>query len=226
MRTTLKATEAAPFKSLSKAYLERGPDDEYQVKKKDGEEYKPAAKSALKKPASYADQQRKKRDAAANRAEKEAHEKAALEAAIEQAKSIKITEDPALAEAVLINITKVDPGSLDSFERAATSQRKESCACAFKDVFSLWPSKVILSSSHYAEDSFVNRVPEDADSNTLLNIRHLALRCDKPRAIVFVRDVLESAFRTAYRELDFKKVSPPALVQTQVEGGATLFTLN
>jgi len=43
---------------------------------------------------------------------------------------------------------------------------------------------------------------------------------------MFVRDVLESAFHTAYRELDFKKVSPPALVQTQVEGGATLFTLN
>jgi asparaginyl-tRNA synthetase len=86
-----QGTKAAPFKSLSQVYLERGPDDEYQVKKKDGEGYKPAAKSALKKAASYANQQRKKRDAAAKRAEKEAHEKAALEAAIEQAKSIKIT---------------------------------------------------------------------------------------------------------------------------------------
>jgi asparaginyl-tRNA synthetase len=87
MRTT-QGTEAAAFKSLSQAYLERGPDDEYQVKKKDEEEYKPAAKPALKKAAGYADQQRKKRDSAVKRAEKEAHEKAALEAAIEQGKSI------------------------------------------------------------------------------------------------------------------------------------------
>jgi asparaginyl-tRNA synthetase len=285
-----QGTEAAPFKSLSQAYLERGPDDEYQVKKKDEEEYKPAAKSALKKAASYADQQRKKRDAAAKRAEKEAHEKAALEAAVEQAKSIKITENPALPEAVLINIAEADPrvvgqlrkssdepkegvlrvrvqgrvqrvakqgglifvtlrrglnlmqcllsGKLAKTHDALTLARETSMEFSGE----LWEVPAgahaplnrelhadyfrIIAKAPGGDDSFVNRVPEDADSNTLLNLRHLALRCDKPRAIMFVRDVLESAFHTAYRELDFKKVSTPALVQTQVEGGATLFTLN
>ena len=285
-----QGTEAAPFKSLSQAYLERGPDDEYQVKKKDGEEYKPAAKSALKKAASYADQQRKKRDAAAKRAEKEAHEKAALEAAIEQAKSIKITEDPALPEAVLINIAEADPRVVGQL-RKSSDEPKEGvlrvrvqgrvqrvakqgglifvtlrrglnlmqCLLSGKlaktyDALTLaretsmevsgelWEVPAgahapldrelhadyfrIIAKAPGGDDSFVNRVPEDADSNTLLNLRHLALRCDKPRAIMFVRDVLESAFHTAYRELDFKKVSPPALVQTQVEGGATLFALD
>ncbi|KAI6327652.1 hypothetical protein MCOR29_002955 [Pyricularia oryzae] len=42
---------------------------------------------------------------------------------------------------------------------------------------------------------------------------------------MFVRDVLESAFNTAYKEPSITKFSPPALVQTQVEGGATLFSL-
>ena len=43
---------------------------------------------------------------------------------------------------------------------------------------------------------------------------------------MYVRDALEAAFHTCYRELGIKKVSPPALVQTQVEGGATLFSLD
>ena len=81
----------------------------------------------------------------------------------------------------------------------------------------------IIAKAPGGDDAFVNRVPDDADLNTLLNLRHLALRQDKPSAIMFVRDVLESAFHTAYKELGMRKVSPPTLVQTQVEGGATLF---
>ncbi|RYP08947.1 hypothetical protein DL764_001558 [Monosporascus ibericus] len=72
-------------------------------------------------------------------------------------------------------------------------------------------------------DAFTNRVPVDGDTQTLLDLRHLTLRHDKPSAILFVRDILESAFHKAYKEMKCTKVSPPALVQTQVEGGATLF---
>ena len=105
--TTL-GTEAAPFKSLGQAYLQHGPDNEYQVKKTN-EEYKPAAKAALKKAVNYASQQRKKIDQAAKRAEREAEEEAARQAILEQAKDIKITEDPALPEAITINIAETDP---------------------------------------------------------------------------------------------------------------------
>jgi len=40
---------------------------------------------------------------------------------------------------------------------------------------------------------------------------------------MLVRHVVESAFLTTYSELGLKKVSPPAMVQSQVEGGSTLF---
>jgi Aspartyl/asparaginyl-tRNA synthetases len=285
--TETPGTEAAPFKSLQEAYLERGADNEYQVKKKGEEEYKPAAKSALKKVVNYAEVQRKKREQAAKRAEKDAEEEAAREAILEQAKHIKISEDATLPEAVLINIAETDPkvigqlrkskdepkegvvrvrvqgrvqrvakqgglifitlrrglnlmqcllsGQLSKTYDALTLTRETSI-----EVFGeLWEVPAgahaplnrelhadyfrIIAKAPGGDDALTTRVPEDGDPNTLLNLRHLTLRHDKPSAVMYVRDVLESAFHTSYRELDIKKVSPPALVQTQVEGGATLF---
>ena len=84
----------------------------------------------------------------------------------------------------------------------------------------------IIAKAPGGEDAFTNRVPENGDPTTLLNLRHLTLRQDKASAIMFVRDALESAFHTCYKELGLTKVSPPALVQTQVEGGSTLFSLD
>lgn len=63
------------------------------------------------------------------------------------------------------------------------------------------------------EGAFTNRVPEDRDPNTLLNLRHLALRHGKPNAVMSVRTILESSFLQAYKELRIPKASPPALVQ-------------
>src|SRR6478735_11051356 len=101
----IQGTEAAPFKTLLEAYYRHGAESEYQVKKKDDEEgYKPAAKSALKKAVAYAAQQKKKAEAAAKRAEKDAQDEAARLAVLEEAKKLKITNDPSLPEPVAINL--------------------------------------------------------------------------------------------------------------------------
>lgn len=73
------------------------------------------------------------------------------------------------------------------------------------------------------EDAITNKVQAKGDAQTLLDQRHLLIRGDVASSIMFVRDQVEFAFHQAYRELKIRKVSPPALVQTQVEGGATLF---
>ena len=73
------------------------------------------------------------------------------------------------------------------------------------------------------DDAITNRVQAGAEQATLLDLRHLALRGEVASGIMLVRDAVEDAFNRAYREIRFRKVSPPALVQTQVEGGATLF---
>ena len=69
----------------------------------------------------------------------------------------------------------------------------------------------------------------DADPQTLYNHRHLALRGDVLSSVMKVRAAVLDAFRQTYREIRPRKlteVDPPALVQTSVEGGSTLFELN
>ena len=73
------------------------------------------------------------------------------------------------------------------------------------------------------DDAITNKVQAKGDVQTLLDMRHLTLRGEKASAVMLVRDAVERAFHQTYRELRLRKVSPPALVQTQVEGGATLF---
>src|SRR5271154_2262931 len=105
---TTDGSESSPFKSLTQAYLRNGPESEYRVKKIN-DDFKPAAKAALKKAANYASRQRKKDKDASTRSEMEAQRESARQAVLEKAKNIKITEDPALPKAVLIDIAEADP---------------------------------------------------------------------------------------------------------------------
>ncbi|KAH9861621.1 hypothetical protein J1614_011373 [Plenodomus biglobosus] len=73
------------------------------------------------------------------------------------------------------------------------------------------------------DDAITNRVSKDTEHATLLDLRHLTLRGETASKVMIVRDAVEYAFNQVYKELRLRKVSPPALVQTQVEGGATLF---
>jgi asparaginyl-tRNA synthetase len=101
-----RGSDALPFRTLSQAYLQHSPDDEYEIKKANEDKYKPASKSALKKATSYAAQQKRK---ATNAANNEAAQEAAQQAALAQAKTIKIEEDPSLAVARPIRLNDTDP---------------------------------------------------------------------------------------------------------------------
>lgn len=76
------------------------------------------------------------------------------------------------------------------------------------------------------KDAITNKVAQDADNQTLLDNRHLVLRGDNASQVMKVRASVLRAFRKAYEEARTLEVTPPAFVQTSVEGGATLFSLN
>lgn len=77
-------------------------------------------------------------------------------------------------------------------------------------------------------DAITNKVSAQQDpwESQMLDNRHLVLRGDTASSVMKVRSAVEWAFAKAYKEMHFTKISPPAFVQTQVEGGSTLFELD
>jgi len=79
------------------------------------------------------------------------------------------------------------------------------------------------------KEAITTRVAADSDPQTLYDNRHLVLRGENSSAVMKVRAALLRAFRHAYEEditPSCLEVTPPCMVQTQVEGGATLFSFN
>lgn len=76
------------------------------------------------------------------------------------------------------------------------------------------------------KDAITNKVQQDADNQTLMDNRHLVLRGDNASQVMKVRAAVLRAFRQGYEEARCLEVTPPAIVQTSVEGGATLFSFN
>ncbi|MCJ1327988.1 hypothetical protein MMC10_004663 [Thelotrema lepadinum] len=78
------------------------------------------------------------------------------------------------------------------------------------------------------KEAITTRVAKDADPQTLLDNRHLVLRGEVASSVLKVRAAVLRAFRQTYEEIKPRclEVTPPSMVQTQVEGGATLFSFN
>lgn len=66
-------------------------------------------------------------------------------------------------------------------------------------------------------------VNKDSNPDTLLDFRHIQLRDETFIKIMKVRHALLRSFRDYYYSKGYTEVTPPTLVQTQCEGGSTLF---
>ncbi|CAD27140.2 ASPARAGINYL tRNA SYNTHETASE [Encephalitozoon cuniculi GB-M1] len=67
---------------------------------------------------------------------------------------------------------------------------------------------------------------EDSSVNAILTNGHLGLRTKKRQLFLKARGHLLKIIRDFYFEGEYTEVTPPTMVQTQVEGGSTLFKLD
>ncbi|CAO3607458.1 unnamed protein product [Mucor hiemalis] len=84
----------------------------------------------------------------------------------------------------------------------------------------------IVGKAPSGDDAFNNKVTADADPYYLLDNRHLVLRGETASAVLRARAEVIKSFRAFYEQEQFTEVTPPCMVQTQVEGGSTLFEFN
>ncbi|KAF7428843.1 putative asparagine--tRNA ligase, cytoplasmic [Pleurotus ostreatus] len=81
----------------------------------------------------------------------------------------------------------------------------------------------VLGAAPGADDAFTNRLNEKSDPSILADLRHLVIRGETASSVLRLRAHLLTAFRKALTSHSLIEVTPPCMVQTQVEGGATLF---
>ncbi|XP_031557265.1 asparagine--tRNA ligase, cytoplasmic-like isoform X2 [Actinia tenebrosa] len=68
-----------------------------------------------------------------------------------------------------------------------------------------------------------NLVNEESAIDTQLDNRHIMIRGDTLSRILRMRSVITQCFREHYFHQGYVEMTPPCMVQTQVEGGSTLF---
>ncbi|WAR01063.1 SYNC-like protein [Mya arenaria] len=99
----------------------------------------------------------------------------------------------------------------------------EAAVCLFGEINVVPEGKTLVGSSPPGgADNLLN---EEAHVDVQLDNRHMMIRGENTTKVLKMRSVVMHCFREHYFDRGYYEVTPPTLVQTQVEGGSTLFKL-
>ena len=76
------------------------------------------------------------------------------------------------------------------------------------------------------DDAVGNKINQDASPDILLDQRHLVIRGDNASACLRFRSLALKAFRDYFYSKNVAEVTPPLMVQTQAEGGSSVFNFD
>lgn len=76
------------------------------------------------------------------------------------------------------------------------------------------------------DEAIGNKINADASPDLLLDQRHLVIRGDNASACLRFRAIALKAFRDYFDSKHVAEVTPPLMVQTQAEGGSSVFDFN
>ncbi|ALC42867.1 Aats-asn [Drosophila busckii] len=269
-------TETKPYKTIMQAMRHAGkePFPTIFVDSKDpeaAEPYEPAAKSQLKKIQKLFAREGQKN---ADKMKREAEDAEKRQQNLEEARKVKISEDPSWPAAQKIRISdgaehrskrvKINgwvhrlrrqgkglmfitlrdgSGFLQCVLNDQLCQTYEAVVLSTESSVTLFGTLQLVPDGKTAPgghelnvdyweliglappggaDAILN---EEAHPDVQLDNRHIMIRGENTSKVLKMRSVVMQAFRAHYFDRGYTEVTPPTLVQTQVEGGSTLFTL-
>lgn len=268
-------TQDKPFKTVMKAMRIAGKEPFPPIfvdAKEEAQKFEPIAKSQLKKVTKLWKDELKKEEA---RLKKEKEDAERREKTIEEARKVKISEDPNLPTAVAIKVRDaVDfrdkrikihgwvhrlrrqgknmmfivlrdgTGYLQCVLTDTLCQTYEAVILSTESTVTLYGVLKEVMEGKTAEGGhellvdfweLVGEAPaggveteinQESHPDVQLDKRHLMLRGENTSKVLKLLSILKKAFIDHFTERGYDWMAPPPLVQTQCEGGSTLFDLN
>uniref|UniRef100_A0A8C2ATT2 Asparagine--tRNA ligase, cytoplasmic n=2 Tax=Cyprinus carpio TaxID=7962 RepID=A0A8C2ATT2_CYPCA len=246
-------SEQKPFRTPLKALLFVGKQPFpviYVDSQKEGERWAVISKTQMKNTKKLFNREQMKNE---SKDKKEAEDAERREKNLEEAKKIVIENDPSLPEPRTVKIDKLEAlreqrAKVFGWVHRLRRQGKNLLFIVLRDgtgfLQCVLTDKLVLSvfvhapGGHELHCDFWeliglapaggadNLLNEESDVDVQLNNRHMMIRGENVSKILKVRSAVTQCFREHFFSRGYHEITPPTLVQTQVEGGSTLFSLN
>uniref|UniRef100_A0A673YN47 Asparagine--tRNA ligase, cytoplasmic n=1 Tax=Salmo trutta TaxID=8032 RepID=A0A673YN47_SALTR len=250
-----EGTEQKPFKTSLRALTFAGKEPFptiYVDSQKEGERWAVISKTQMKNVMKVFAREQMKSD---SKDKKEAEDSERREKNLEEAKKITIENDSSLPEPKTVKIYQLEPlrgervkvfgwlmcvqpsscqhcqcynalvlstestvalyGTVKQVPEGKQAPGGHELHCDFWELVGLAPAG--------GADNLLN---VESDVDVQLNNRHMMIRGENVSKILRIRSTVTQCFRDHFFNRGYYEITPPTLVQTQVEGGSTLFNLN